>query len=336
MRDLLTPDDSRDFLRALGALLLGVGVLVLSVRKDNPSGFVENEGWSDVALFFVYLIAAVVLYGGAIASVRETGGLRKWQAVASVFGLLFVPFALGTFVEAVGGDSGAPMNVFWIALVTAGFAGYAGVWWGVRFHILLGSLALLVAYLAFFDEVLTDGVFGDLETLRGLLIAYAIAILALGIVIWRRGTRREGLWQFSETLTAAGIAAVAATLLISLTGPTAEGFQEAFSPFGGESSGGDNPTTLWDVAGLLVSLALVVLGALIGLRGPVYVGAIGLLLFAIIAGQNLAADADDRENGFFWWPALLIGLGVVAIGVSFVQQATLGRRPRRWVRKLSR
>jgi hypothetical protein len=333
MRDLVTPDDSRDFLRAIGALLLGVGVLVLSVRKDDPSGFVQNEGWSEVALFFVYLIAAVVLYGGAMASVRETGGLRKWQAVASVFGLLFIPVALGEFVDAVGGNSGATMNVFWIALVTAAFAGFAGVWAGVRFHILVGSLALLVAYLAFFDEVLSDGVFGDLETLRGLLIAYAIGILALGIFLWRRGGR-EGLWQFSETLTAAGIAAVGATLVISLTGPTAAGLEEAFSPFGGESSGGDDPTTLWDVAGLLVSLALIAFGALIGLRGPVYVGAIGLLLFALIAGQSLAAEPDDRENGFFWWPAILIGLGVASIGVSFISQATLGRRPKRWVRSL--
>jgi len=333
MRDLVKPDDSRDLLRALGALLLGVGVLVLSVRKDNPSGFVENEGWSNVALFFIYLLAAVVLYGGAMATVRETDGLRKWQAVASVFGLLFVPLALGEFVSAVEGNPDAPMNVFWIALVTAALAGFAGVWAGVRFHILLGSLALLVAYLAFFDEVLTDGLFGDLETLRGLLIAYAVAILALGVFLWRRGGR-NGVWQFSETLTAAGIAAVAATLVISLTGPTAEGLQEAFSPLGGESSGGDDPTTLWDVAGLLVSLALIVSGALIGLRGPVYVGAIGLVLFAIIAGQNLAADPDDRENGFFWWPALLIGLGVVAIGLSLVKEATLGTRPKRWVRKV--
>lgn len=339
MRDLVTPDDSRDLLRALGALLLGVGVLVLSVRKDNPSGFVENEGWSDVALFFIYLIAAVVLYGGAISTVRETGGLRPWQAIASVFGVLFVPLALSEFVSAVEGDPGASMNVVWIALVTAGVAGFAGLWAGVRFQLLVASLALLVAYLAFFDQVLTDGVFENLEVLRGLLIGYAAALVVAAIVVWRRyrafGWRRssDGLLYASELFTAAGIAAVVATLVISLTGPIGEGIANAL-PFGEAADKGDNPTALWDVGGLLVSLALILSAALIGIRGPVYIGAIGLVLFAVIAGQNLDASPDDRENGFFWWPALLLGLGAAAILASFLTEASLGRRPRRWVRKL--
>jgi hypothetical protein len=331
MRDLVKPDDSRDMLRALGALLLGVGVLVLSVRKDDPSGFVENEGWGAWALLSAYLVAAVVLYGGAISTIRETGGLRKWQAIASVFGLLFVPFALSEFVDAVGGDPSTASNVAWIAAVTAALAAYAGLYGRVRFQLLVGALALLVAYLAVFDEILSDGVFEDLDLLRGLLIAYAVAMVVVGIVLWRRS--RDGLWQGSELLTAAGIAAVIATLVISLTGPAAEGLANAI-PFGGETKGGDDPTALWDVGGLLVCLALIVSGALIGLRGPVYVGAIGLVLFAVIVGQNLDADPKDRENGFFWWPALLIASGVVALGLSLVNAASLGNRPKQWVKNL--
>jgi hypothetical protein len=192
MRDLVRPDDSRDLLRALGALLLGVGVLVLSVRKDDPSGFVENEGWGAWALLVVYLAAAVVLYGGAISTLRDTGGLRKWQGVASVFGLVFVPFGLSEVVDAVGGNPSAAMNVFWIALVTAGLAAYAGIVAGIRFHLLVGALALLVAYLAFFDEVLTDGVFEDLDLLRALLLGYAVAIVAAGIFLPVRRRREQG------------------------------------------------------------------------------------------------------------------------------------------------
>lgn len=331
MRNLVKPDDSRDLLRALGALLLGVGVLVLSVRKDDPSGFVENEGWGHVPLFFVYLVAAIVLFGGALSTVRETRGLRPWQAVASVFGLLFVPLALSEFVSAVDGNPDAPMNVFWIAGVTAALAAVAGLWAGVRFQLLLGGLALLVAYLAFFEEVLTDGVFGDLETLRGLLIAYAVVLAIAGVVLWRRS--EDGLVRGSELLTAAGIAAVGATLVISLTGPLGEGLEGAF-PVGGEVSDGDNPTALWDVAGLLVSLLLIASGALIGTRGPVYVGAIGLLLFALVVGQNLDAASGERENGFFWWPFILLALGVGAILASFLKEASLGNRPSRWVQRL--
>jgi hypothetical protein len=123
------------------------------------------------------------------------------------------------------------------------------------------------------------------------------------------------------------------TLVISLTGPAADGIANAF-PFGGEGKGGEDPTALWDIAGLLVSLALIVVGALIGLRGPVYIGAIGLVLFAIVVGQNLDADPKDRENGFFWWPAILLGVGVAAIGASFLGGASLGRRPKQWVKSL--
>lgn len=332
MRDLVRPDDSRDLLRALGALLLGAGVLVLSVRKDDPTGFVENDGWGAWALLFIYLAAAVVLYGGAVATVRETGGLRKWQAIASVFGLLFVPFALSNFVDAVGGDPSAPMNVCWIALVTAALAGFAGLFAGVRFHLLIGALALLVAYLAFFDEVLTDGVFADQDLLRALLLAYAIAIVLVGIVLWRRD--REGLWQASELLTAAGIAAVTATLILSITGSIGNTLHDALA-FGGGEGSGESPSGLWDVAGLLVCLFLIVGGALIGTRGPVYVGAIGLFLFAFVVGQDLDSDRNDRENGFFWWPFILIALGLGGIAASLIPGATLDRRPRRWVRTVS-
>jgi len=272
-----------------------------------------------------------VLYGGAISTVRETGGLRRWQAIASVFGVLFVPLALSEFVSAVEGDPGVPMNVVWIAVVTAALAAFAGLWAGVRFQLLVGSIALLVAYLAFFDEVLADGVFESLETLRGLLIAYAVVLVGAAIFLWRRS--RDGLVKASELFTAAGIAAVGATLVISLTAPIGEGIADAF-PFGDREVGGDNPTALWDVGGLLVSLALIVSAVLIGTRGPVYVGAIGLLLFAVIVGQNLDAAAGERENGFFWWPFILLMLGAVAILASFLTEASLGRRPKRWVQRL--
>jgi len=305
---------------------------VLSVRKDDPSGFVENNAWGAWTLFAIYLAAAVVLYGGAVATVRDTGGLRKWQAIASVFGLAFVPFALGNFVDAVGGDPSAPMNVCWIALTTAAFAGYAGIVAGVRFQLLAGALALLVGYLAFFDEVLSDGVFADTDLLRALLLAYAVAMVAVGVLLWRRD--REGLWQGSELLTAAGIAAVTATLVISLTGSIGQGFESAFS-LGSDGGKGESPSGLWDVGGLLVCLFLIVGAALIGTRGPVYVGAIGLVLFAVVVGQDLDAAAKERENGFFWWPFILLILGAGAIGASLLPEASLGRRPRRWVRSVS-
>jgi hypothetical protein len=332
MKELVTPDDTRDLLRAVGALLLGVGVFVISIRKDDPTGFVDSEGWGHGALLLLYLFAAVVLYGGAIATVRETGGLRKWQAIASVFGLLFVPSALGEFVELIDGNPSASLNVAWIAAVTAGLAAYAGLFAGVRFQLLVGSIALLVAYLAVWDEILSDGVFSDLGTLRGLLLIYAALLLAGAVALWRRA--EYGLVHASELLTGAGIAAVLGTLVVSLSGPLVEAVAEGLGPLAVTPDGGADPSLFWDTIGLLVSLGLIVGGALIGTRGPVYVGAIGLLIFALTVGQNLDADPGDRENGFVGWPLILLVLGGVALALSMVREASLGDRPKQLVDRI--
>ena len=50
-------------------------------------------------------------------------------------------------------------------------------------------------------------------------------------------------------------------------------------------------TNAWDVLLLIVSLGLVAIGSQIGVRGPVYVGAIGLVLFLVIAGLRSQLDA---------------------------------------------
>jgi hypothetical protein len=334
MRDLLAPDDARDALRAVGALLFGIGVFVLSARKDDPGGFVENDGWGHGALFFLYLLPVVLLYGGAVLTIRDTGGLRPWQAVASVLGLLFVPLALSEFVSLVDGDPSAPLNVTWIALATAACAAYAGLSAGVRFQLLAGSIALLVAYLAFWDELLSDGVFSDLGTLRGLLGLFAIALLAGGLFLWRR--YQDGLWKASELLTGAGIAAVAATVGISLTGVLIEAVAGLFGAFGAEPAGGASPTAFWDLLGLLIAVGLILIGTLIGTRGPVYVGAIGLALFAFLVGGNYDADPADRTNGVGGWPILLLILGAAGIGLSLVREASLGGGPRRFVENLRR
>jgi hypothetical protein len=328
MREMLRPDDTRDALRALGALLLGVGVLVLSVRKDGPTDFVENNGWGDFALFLLYLIPAALLYGGAVLSRNDTGELRPWQAIGSVFGLVFVAVTLSQFVDLVGGNAGAPLNTAWIALATAGAAFYAGIVIGVRFQFLAGGLALLVAWLAIWDEVIENGVFDDLGTLRGLLGVFAILMLAAGLYLWR--SRPDGVWKASELLTVAGIAAVAGTAVVSVTGYIVGQIVGAFSP-GAEGIGGE-PTVFWDIITLVVALGLILLGTLIGTRGPVYVGAIGLLLFAVLVGQDL--DAAEPHNDLVGWPLVLLILGALAIVLSFFGGASLGDRPRRLVETL--
>jgi hypothetical protein len=64
----------------------------------------------------------------------------------------------------------------------------------------------------------------------------------------------------------------------------------------------------------------------------VYVGAIGLLLFLLIAGQDL--NDDSPEPKVVGWPLLLLIGGGLAILASGVRDLTLGDRPRRQVDEL--
>ena len=94
-------------------------------------------------------------------------------------------------------------------------------------------------------------------------------------------------------------------------------------------------TALWDILLLVISLGLVGLGSLVGVRGPVYVGAIGLFFFLIIAGFDLDSDTPDPTK-LGLWPIVLLVLGGAGIGLSLVKEASLGDAPRRFVENLRR
>jgi hypothetical protein len=170
---------------------------------------------------------------------------------------------------------------------------------------------------------------------RGLLGLIAIGLLAGGLHLWRTNPRDDevattargpsgdlGLWKASELLTGAGIAAVIGCAL----GITALG---NLNPLG-TGTPPIETTNAWDILLLLVSLGLVAIGSQIGVRGPVYVGAIGLVLFLVIAGLDLnSTPPHPFKLGV--WPWVLIGLGVIGIGLSFTREASLGDQARRLI-----
>jgi hypothetical protein len=336
MNDLFKPDDTRDALRKIGGLLLGLGALMIYIRK-GPFLTVNPSQWAAFPMFLVLALPAAYLYGG-IFTREQTGELRPWQAVHSVFGLLFVPLALLQFVDMIGGNPNAGMNVFWAFAATAALAFYAGAMIGVRVQLLFGSIALIISWTALWNAILDGGIGAHWGVYRGLLGILAIGLLAGAVYVWRTNPGGDqvagsatapsgdlGLWKASELLTGAGIAAVIACAL----GITALG---NLNPLG-TGTPPIETTNLWDILLLVVSLGLVGIGSQIGVRGPVYIGAIGLTLFLVIAGLDLnSGQPHPFKLGV--WPWVLLGLGVIALGLSFTREASLGDQPRRLTQNL--
>jgi hypothetical protein len=336
MNESLRPDDTRDALRNIGALLFGIGVLMLLFRK-----WAIADEYADGIVLIIFAIPAVLLYGGSVATQDATGGTRPWQGVWSVFGLIFVALTLFQLVATIDDTPDTSLNLFWIFAVVAGLGFYAGVARGVRFQLLAGSIALIVSWSELWNKILSDGIDAHFGVYRGLLGLLSIGLLAGALYIWRtnpggdeRAASATGvsgepaLWKASELFTGAGISAVIACSLgiTSLFGlnPLVE---PPVQPI--------DTNALWDILLLLVSLGLVGLGAQIGVRGPVYVGAIGLFLFLLIVGYDLDSDSPDPTN-LGLWPVVLIVLGAVGIGVSLVREASLGDAPRRFIENLRR
>jgi len=331
MKDLLAPDDTRDALRKYGGLLLGLGVLMLLFRK--------GEDMSDFVLFLILAVTAAYLYG-SVFTTQYTNGPRPWQGVHSVFGLILVPFALFQFIELVDGTP-SELNTFWIFGVTAGLAFFAGAVKGIRFHLLAGSIALIVSWSALWAKLLGDeGIAGNFGTYRGLLGILSILLLAFGLYLWRQdddthieGTGVDqggdrGLWKASELLTGAGISAVLACSLgissvATFLGPLGIGEFTVVAT-----------SQVWDILLLVISLGLVGLGAQIGVRGPVYVGAIGLFLWLFIVGFDLNEGDEAEPTNLGLWPIVLLVLGALMVALSGVKEASQGDKPRKLIAKL--
>jgi hypothetical protein len=337
MNDLFRPDDTRDTLRKIGGILLGLAALMIFIRK-GPAISVNPDQWAAFPMFLVLAIPAVYLYG-AIFTRPGTGELRVWQVVHSTFGLVFVPLALFQFIDMIGGSPGTGINVFWVFGVTAALGFYAGAIAGVRVQLLLGSIALIVSWSAFWNEILSDGIGAHYGVYRGLLGIVAIGLLAGALYVWRTNPGGDeasssamtpagdlGLWKASELFTGAGIAAVLACSLgitaLSNLNPVAT---TDITPIA--------TNAFWDILLLIVSLGLIGIGSQIGTRGPVYVGAIGLVFFLLIVGLDLNGDPPQPFK-FGLWPWVLLALGLGALLLSFVREASQGDQPRRLVHNL--
>ena len=320
-------DEMREVLRALGGLLLGVGALVLAIRRGS-----FDDGWGELALFVVFALPAVLLYGGGFLAARDAVSPRQWHGVFIVFGLVFLLFALLQFVDLVGGDTGAPLNAAWIfgAIAAAGIA--AALLAGVSFGWLAAGIAAIVVWLSLSSEILGDD-FDDAGTFRGLCVLIAGGLVLAGLLLHRRlggpvhepaahepppHARVRAHATPLELVTAGGLAFLLGTGLVSATGAVAAGISSAIAPLGGAPASGGigEPSLFWDAVLLVGSLALVAFGSHLGRRGPAYVGALGLTLFVVIVGLDL--DDSSPTGTIMGWPLILLALGAAALIASAV------------------
>jgi hypothetical protein len=314
--DRLFAADDRDWLRLAGGLAFGIGAIMLAFRKVGllPGG----AAWSDGALFVVLAVPFVVLYGLGMAGRRSGRDAEPWQSTFLVFATLIAPLMLFQLLALIGGDANDSWNSVWILGLTGAIGVAATLYAGATQAAGFGALALIAAWLAFWDAVL-DNPSGN--TVRWLLVAIAAIYVVAAYVLARRGVKLG-----AGLITAAGLATGYAGILSSLgalslvgplplPGPTARTVEAA------------TPSAGWDAFLLVTSIALVAFSARTGRRGPGLVGGAGIVAFIVVVGGQLgdalAGKADHSASG---WPLLLLIVGALGIATSFlVPPGAVGR-----------
>ena len=246
---LFAPDEGRDALRKLAGLLIGLGLVMTFTRKGDSS---LGDAWGDWGLLIVVLIAFAFLYGVGLLGRRNTDGLRSWESVYLVFGVLLAPFVLFQFIEAIRRDAGDVVERLLGVLGHRGAGGRGDLPHRPAIGLLLASLALIVSWSTLWNKILSDGIGADLGTYRGLLLILAALLLVAAIAIWRVD-RQEGLVRASDVVTGAALSAVIAG---SLSVTKAFGLGNPLFVFPTADS-----SLFWEIVLLVVSLLAVGYGA---------------------------------------------------------------------------
>lgn len=314
LRQLQADDDVRaETMRAAGGVLLGLAALAIALRKSGAAG---GEAWSDLAILFVVGIPALILFGGGVAAASRADMPRPWHAAWVVFGIVLLYLTTQQMIEVVEGDAGAPLNVAWTFAVVAVASLIAARETFARFGWLAAGIAAAISFLAVCDELSTDGIFADLDTIRILCMVIFVALLAAAFFAQRSGLADED--EGSELITAAGIffvlgAGIASIAVLSV-GAALSTAPGAVPPV--DRSAVPEPSLFWDVVLGLGSLLLVAAGNLLDKRGPVYVGTIGLIVFVAATGTDL--DNPERDGSLVGWPLVLTVAAIAAIAASLL------------------
>ena len=287
LRDLSAP--ARDATRLIGGVTLAVAAVVLFVRKADE--------WDAFPLLLVLALPCALLY---LLGTRWSPGLL-------VPAVLLTPLALLQFVDTIGGDASSSGNTAWVFALTAGLAAWCAVRARLPYGLLLAGLAWVVAWLSFWDQVADPSANG----FRWLLVLVALLLAWIAFRV-----RPLAAGHATDLTTAAGLAAIGAGFL----GVVGTGVGALAATFAGTDVNTDLAQHVeWDIFLLAVSLALVVLGGRWAVRGPVYVGAFGLLAFIGSVGAQVAslAEGDTPDHKFVGWPLVLLLAAAAALWIGF-------------------
>lgn len=280
------PAPDRLDLVAAGAVPVAIAVLMVDVRFDGV--------WGRGVLLVVTLLAALAVFGPAMAALKEGEHPRPAHTALLVIGLALVAVTIFRLAQVFGVDRPlqASGTLFWTSALFAAVAAVPG--WGwlnspvcALIEVLAGGLAL---------EGFVDWVFDphSATTFRWILLLL-IFVYAGGHLRARDERPRHAV----QMVNAAGVAALVLVLSFGLT-PFATG----------------HSSTWWELVVLVVGVALAAFAVWERERGPGYLGFAVLLAFAIVAGMR-----DPGGASLVGWPLLLL---IVGGGIL-----VLGMRPRR-------
>src|SRR5215210_890275 len=298
--ELLRPPAHRGPLIAAGAVLVTVGVALEEIRlRDKlPIG---------VHLAILAVAAGVMLALGMQAR-AEGGRPPAYQSALLICGLGLLAPALLTLADVLGADfaefpAGA---VTWTSLALAGMALWPAIAKGSAICALIAAIAVAVAVMAFANWATgADSV----ATFRWLLAIVALLVVIVSLLLRGPAPRHS-----EQMVNAAGLAVLA----IGLTGLLSP-LVGLFSPAGSGGGTGLLPNG-WELLLLAAGCGLVAYGAVDRAPGPIYLGVANLAVFTAEAGPS-----DDET--LLFWPALVLLLGLGAMGVGLRPRSPLPPEP---------
>lgn len=335
-------------MRAAGGLLLAVGSFVLLARRGGH--------WTDFELFLTVALPAALLFALAVSGrgALGRGAPEPWRGVLLVSAVLLTPVALLLFMHWAGASPKHLLYDAGVLVLTAAISITAGRRAGTPYATFLAGLALLGAWILVWLKII-DEPSGD--TVRWLLLAGGVLLLLTAAMMALLGAE-----DATEMATAGGLGAISA----GFTGVLVGLFAVALSPFisvrdassssevvgltnghrivhvhghvhghGQAHDGGalfapahlsGTQTTGWDVYLLVVSIALVWLGARSRARGPAWVGAAGLLVFFYSVATQLTRleGGNGLSHSILGWPLVLVLLGLAGLAAPALQRRRSG------------